>query len=571
MAYSAHGDLIVPYWRFGSSDMVITPLSRVIYTGAASNGLKDNMPSKSAKPRRPDLREKASARRVAIVAFPGVTLLDISGPAQVFAELQEIELPSASYSLSYLSTSGGLVPTDVGMMIDTAPIEASGRTRSIRSSFRAARASGSCGRTPVLMKWIVETLPKARRVASVCLGAFVLAWTGVLDGKRAATHWRYCPRLADGFPSIRVEPNAIFVKDGRVWSSAGVSAGIDLALAMIEEDFGHTTALDIARRLVVFLKRPGGQSQFSTVLAAQASDVEGRFQRAARLDHREQLEGEGRDGDLRAGPVDEGEVDDQLRRSGTATSTPESMRNTPIRTGSSRLRGISPRSPACRAGTTSTRGPASSYDVFGNGRTALKGSFGRYVTQQVVAIATANNPINKSINSVTRSWTDTNKNYYPDCDLENPFQNLECGQISDLNFGKDNPRATQYADEVIHGFGNRGYVWDSSVELQHRLNPAVTLTGGYYPELGDQLPGDRQHGRGTTGLRHLLCDDAGGLAPAGRRRPAACDLWDVTPPRSAGRAPALSAWTRTSANRRRTTTSWVCPPTCGCRAAHGRG
>jgi transcriptional regulator GlxA family with amidase domain len=128
-----------------------------------------------------------------------------------------------------------------------------------------------------LMKWISQTLPKTRRVASVCLGAFALAWTGVLDGKRAVTHWRYCPRLQDSFPNIRVEPNAIFVKDGRVWSSAGVSAGIDLALAMIEEDFGHTTALDVARRLVVFLKRPGGQSQFSTVLAAQASDVEGRF------------------------------------------------------------------------------------------------------------------------------------------------------------------------------------------------------------------------------------------------------------------------------------------------------
>ncbi len=127
------------------------------------------------------------------------------------------------------------------------------------------------------MKWITQTVPKARRIASVCLGAFVLAWTGALDGKRAVTHWRYCPRLQDGFPNIRVEPNAIFVQDGRVWSSAGVSAGIDLALAMIEEDFGHTIALDVARRLVVFLKRPGGQSQFSTVLAAQASDVEGRF------------------------------------------------------------------------------------------------------------------------------------------------------------------------------------------------------------------------------------------------------------------------------------------------------
>jgi transcriptional regulator GlxA family with amidase domain len=235
------------------------------------------MPSKSAKPRRPDLRDQASAGRVAIVAFPGVTLLDISGPAQVFAELQEIELPSASYSLSYLSTAGGLVPTDVGMMIDTAPIGSVRPNQVDTLIIPGGPGIWELRQDTAMMKWIVETLPKARRVASVCLGAFVLAWTGALDGKRAATHWRYCPRLADGFPAVRVEPNAIFVKDGRVWSSAGVSAGIDLALAMIEEDFGHTTALDIARRLVVFLKRPGGQSQFSTVLAAQASDVEGRF------------------------------------------------------------------------------------------------------------------------------------------------------------------------------------------------------------------------------------------------------------------------------------------------------
>ena len=235
------------------------------------------MPSKSAKSRRPDLRGKDATRRVAIVAFPGVTLLDISGPAQVFAELREIELPTASYSLSYLSTSGGLVQTDVGMMVDTAPISSVRPHQVDTLLIPGGPGVWELRQDSILMNWISQVLPKARRIASVCLGAFVLAWTGTLDGKRAATHWRYCPRLADSFPNIRVEPNAIFVQDGRVWTSAGVSAGIDLALAMIEEDFGHTTALDIARRLVVFLKRPGGQSQFSTVLAAQASDVEGRF------------------------------------------------------------------------------------------------------------------------------------------------------------------------------------------------------------------------------------------------------------------------------------------------------
>ena len=235
------------------------------------------MPSKSAKPRHVNLGEQARTRRVAIIAFPGVTLLDISGPAQVFAELEAIELPAPGYSLSYLSTSGGLVPTDVGMMIDTMPISSVRPNQVDTLVIPGGPGIWEMRKDAALMKWIAQALPKARRVASVCLGAFVLAWTGVLDGKRVATHWRYCPRLQDSFPNIRVEPDAIFVKDGRVWSSAGVSAGIDLALAMVEEDFGHTTALDVARRLVVFLKRPGGQSQFSTILAAQASDVEGRF------------------------------------------------------------------------------------------------------------------------------------------------------------------------------------------------------------------------------------------------------------------------------------------------------
>jgi transcriptional regulator GlxA family with amidase domain len=235
------------------------------------------MPSKTAKAGRPDARGKVPLRRVAILAFPGVTLLDIAGPAQVFAELKEIELPGAGYALSYVSRSGGLVSTDVGVTVDTAPIASLKPHQIDTLVVPGGPGVWALRQDDVLMKWITQTLPKARRIASVCLGAFVLAWTGILDGKRAVTHWRYCPKLQDGFPEIRVEPNAIFVQDGRVWSSAGVSAGIDLALAMIEEDFGHTIALDIARRLVVFLKRPGGQSQFSTVLAAQVSDVEGRF------------------------------------------------------------------------------------------------------------------------------------------------------------------------------------------------------------------------------------------------------------------------------------------------------
>jgi transcriptional regulator GlxA family with amidase domain len=243
----------------------------------ALKGLKDNMPSNSARSRPLPLQDEVATKRIAIIVFPGVTLLDISGPAQVFAELKEIELPTANYSLCFLSSSGGPVSTDVGMTIDTAAISSVRPNEVDTLLIPGGPGIWALRRDSALMRWISQTLPAARRIASVCLGAFVLAWTGALNGKRAATHWRYCPRLQDGFPDIRVEPDAIFVQDGRVWSSAGVSAGIDLALAMIEEDFGHSIALDIARRLVVFLKRPGGQSQFSTILAAQASDVEGRF------------------------------------------------------------------------------------------------------------------------------------------------------------------------------------------------------------------------------------------------------------------------------------------------------
>lgn len=235
------------------------------------------MPSKSARSGRSEARRNAAVRRLVVIAFPGVTLLDITGPAQVFAELSAIELPAPGYALSYLSVSGGLVPTDIGMMIDTAPIDSIRPHQVDTLVIPGGPGIWEMRDDARLMKWISLTLLKARRVASVCLGAFALALTGVLDGRRAVTHWRYCPRLQDSFPGIRVEPNAIFVRDGRVWTSAGVSAGIDLALAMVEEDFGHAVALDVAQRLVVFLKRPGGQSQFSAVLAAQASDAEGRF------------------------------------------------------------------------------------------------------------------------------------------------------------------------------------------------------------------------------------------------------------------------------------------------------
>ena len=125
---------------------------------------------------------------------------------------------------------------------------------------------------PQLLAWLRQRAAHARRVASVCTGAFLLAAAGLLDGRRAVTHWAYCGRLAALHPRIRVEADPIFIADGHYWTSAGVTAGIDLALAMVEQDLGRDQALAVARRLVVFLKRPGGQAQFSATLELQRSE-----------------------------------------------------------------------------------------------------------------------------------------------------------------------------------------------------------------------------------------------------------------------------------------------------------
>jgi transcriptional regulator GlxA family with amidase domain len=123
-----------------------------------------------------------------------------------------------------------------------------------------------------LIAWISEQYKAGAEVASICTGAFLLAAAGVLDGRRAATHWLYCGKLAQRFPAVHVESDPIFVRDGPVWTSAGVTAGIDLALALVEEDLGRSVALAVARYLVVFLKRPGGQAQFSAALSLQTAE-----------------------------------------------------------------------------------------------------------------------------------------------------------------------------------------------------------------------------------------------------------------------------------------------------------
>ena len=216
----------------------------------------------------------SAPRVIEIVAFPSVQLLDVSGPLQVFSTANDIVREtggSPPYAPRVVAQGGGDVIASAGLGI------AAGRLPPIDAALDTLVIAGGDGVQAAavdtaLVDWVRHRAKSARRVASVCTGAFLLAATGLLDGRRATTHWSLCEEFARKFPAIRVESDPIFVQDGPIWTSAGVTAGIDLALALVEKDLGRTVALAVARYLVVFLKRPGGQAQFSTVLSLQAAE-----------------------------------------------------------------------------------------------------------------------------------------------------------------------------------------------------------------------------------------------------------------------------------------------------------
>ncbi|MFD3477413.1 GlxA family transcriptional regulator [Streptomyces sp. NPDC058695] len=210
-------------------------------------------------PRRP------AAPTIVIVAFDQVQLLDVTGPTEVFTTATAAA-GGAAYEVRIVSPDGADVRTSSGVRIgvDIGPGALPRRIDTLlvpgRSDWRAAV------RDTELVAFTSQLARRARRVASVCAGAFLLAETGLLDGRRAATHWRLAADLATAYPAVTVAHDPIYVRDGPVVTSAGVSAGIDLALALVEEDHGADTARDVARELVVFMARPGGQSQFSARL-----------------------------------------------------------------------------------------------------------------------------------------------------------------------------------------------------------------------------------------------------------------------------------------------------------------
>src|ERR1700733_3510563 len=216
-----------------------------------------------------------TTRIVEMLAYPMVQILDVTGPLQVFASANDFVADAKGgpppYSLRIVAQGGQNVTATAGLGLVVSPLPP---VNDALDTLMIAGGQGvaAAAADPVLVDWVRERATEARRIASVCTGAFLLAAAGTLDGRRAATHWSLCDELARSFPALHVESDPIFVRDGPVWTSAGVTAGIDLALALVEEDLGRNVALAVARYLVVFLKRPGGQAQFSAALSLQSGE-----------------------------------------------------------------------------------------------------------------------------------------------------------------------------------------------------------------------------------------------------------------------------------------------------------
>jgi transcriptional regulator GlxA family with amidase domain len=223
---------------------------------------------------------RRTPHHVAMVAFADAQMLDVVGPLEVFSRASRLATDEGRragpppYRVEILARAAGPV-----VMSSTLAIVAARAYGRVRGGIDTLMVAGGRGtdralEDRALIRWLRTMAPKTSRVASVCTGAFLLAEAGLLDGKSATTHWSGAARLAERYPRVKVDPDPIFVAHDGIWTSAGVTAGMDLALALVEEDHGHELAARVARELVLFLKRPGGQSQFSEQLQTQLSDRE---------------------------------------------------------------------------------------------------------------------------------------------------------------------------------------------------------------------------------------------------------------------------------------------------------
>ena len=209
--------------------------------------------------------------RIVVVVYPGIQSLDVSGPVEVFSTANR-ETGTEHYRIEVVASTPAAVTATSGLRLGVDA--AIGSVRGAVDTLLVAGGDGVAAAVgdPQLVAGVRRLSLRARRVTSVCSGAFVLAEAGLLDGRRATTHWMVCDTLARLYPKVTVDPDPIFVQDGNVFTSAGVTAGMDLALALVEADLGRDLALAVARRLVLFLRRPGTQSQFSAQLAGQLAE-----------------------------------------------------------------------------------------------------------------------------------------------------------------------------------------------------------------------------------------------------------------------------------------------------------
>jgi transcriptional regulator GlxA family with amidase domain len=207
-------------------------------------------------------------RRIVISGPPPVQVLDVTGPLEVFSNVPDYQITLVA------SDDSDQLQTNRGIRLAGA-VSPDGITGPIDTLIVAGGPGAESGEyDTAYLRWISDTASRSRRIASICTGAFILAAAGLLDGKRAVTHWSFCDRLAREFPRVNVLPDPIFLRDGAFYTSAGITAGIDLSLALVEEDHGHQAALAVARQLVMFLVRPGGQAQYSHMLSRQGTTFE---------------------------------------------------------------------------------------------------------------------------------------------------------------------------------------------------------------------------------------------------------------------------------------------------------
>ena len=214
-----------------------------------------------------------------MVAFPDAQIIDITGPLEVFGRAARLLTDERgwrvpAYTVEIVASKAGAFATSSGIRLI-----ADRSIAQVRGPIDTLLVAGGRGTTDALrdrglIEWIRNSAHRTRRLCSVCTGAFLLAEAGLLDGLSATTHWRQCDRLAAQYPAVSVKTDPIFVRAGKIFTSAGVTAGIDLALALLEDDHGRDVALTVARELVMFLRRPGGQSQFSVQLSTQQADRE---------------------------------------------------------------------------------------------------------------------------------------------------------------------------------------------------------------------------------------------------------------------------------------------------------